>query len=443
MIVNQLKARFRQAEPVSRELAAQFQGAFQHYRAIRDDFFSELPSHLHASELVTLVNVELKSRLFHPQFCEQIQDELRALRRTLIRLEDLRAADTPCPTAVNDLEQLAKLGEGAEALYQRHWEQYRYPTHLNEEALARLLLDIHHLCEEWDAYFARFSAVHALVDSLSGQSLPPGTVALRIAYTQAAPLHFSVGMLKTVIDFLESSYGFVAALSGVDPVAAPLALLQVEVADPVELAVAVPAPAHAAFAAFLQYLFLKDMLKRDALLKYVCEAVERQFGAGRHVEPGAYHKDLALKLKALPATGRFTISGRSFPDDQIAVLQDFTATLERNQMDAEALLGGDKPKPARKTKAPAESAPKPAPEPPASQPHAPQPHAPERPAPAPPAPAPPAPEPPARLPERPSTVQSNAVQPAAGARPMRPPAPPDSGAQPRQHLHILTERVPD
>ena len=408
MIVNQLKARFRQTEPVSRELAAQFEGAFQHYRSIRDDFFAELPGHLHASELVTLVNVELKSRLFQPQFCEQIQDELRALRRTLIRLEDLRAASPHFPAAVNDLERLAKLGERAEALYQRHWEQYRYPTHLNEEGLAALLLDIHRLCEDWDQYMARFSAVHALLDSLSGQALPPDTVAVRIAYAQAPPLHFSVGMLKTVLDFLESGYGFVAALKGVDPAVTPLGLLQVEVGDPVELAVAVPAPVQEAFTAFLQYLFLKDMLKREALLKYVFEAIERQFGGGRRMDSGAYRKDLAAKLKALPSTGRFTISGRSFPEDGIAVLQDFTATLERNHMDAEALLDGEKPKAGRKGRSAADGPP-------------------QR-----------AQEPPARVPDRPVMAPSAPAPRKAG-----PVAATDSAAQPRQHLHILTERLPD
>ncbi len=413
MIVNQLRARSRLAEPVSRELAAQFQGAFQHYRVIRDEFFAQLPSHLHASELVSLINVDLKNKLFHPQFCEQIQEALKGLRRTLIRLEDLRAAHPDLPPAINDLDRLSRLGERAEALYQRHWEYYRYPTHLNEETLAGLLMDIHRLCGDWDEYFARFAAVQALVDSLTGQALPSDSSALRVTYTQAPPLHYSVGMLKSLLDFLESGYAFVAALCAVDAEARPLALLQVDVADPLELVLAVPAGALDAYAAFLQYLFLKDMLKREALLKYVFEAVEKNFGHGTHLDAVAFQKDLVQKLKALPSTGRFTISDRTFPDDQIAVLHDFTAIMERNQLDADALLSGDKPKAPRKGKAgPVEPAPKPTVEVP--------PRPPER------RPAPAATSPAARL------NSPNHVPPA-----------PDAAQQTRHHLHILTERLPD
>ncbi len=415
MIVNQLKARFRLTEPVSRELAAQFQGAFQQYRVIRDEFLAQLPSHLHASELVSLVNVELKNRLFHAQFCDQIQEALKSLRRTLIRLEDLRAEQSDFPPAINDLGRLTRLGERAEALYQRHWEYYRYPTHLNEEALAGLLLDIHRLCGDWDEYYARFSAVQSVVDSLSGQSIAPGCAALRITYTQLPPLHFSVGTLRALMDFLESAFAFVAALYEVDTAEAPLTLLQVEVADPIELVVAIPDVAQEAYAAFLQYLFLKDMLRRDALLKYVFEAVEKNFGSGKHLDAAGFQKDLSAKLKAFPTTGRFTISGRSFPEDQIAVLQEFTATMERNNMDAEPLLGGDKPKAARKGKAPAPDAASAKPTADAPPPRAPD----RRPTPAAPATAP-------RL------AQPHAVPPAS-----------DGGHPPRQHLHILTERLPE
>ena len=413
MIVNQLKARSRLAEPVSRELAAQFQGAFQHYRAIRDEFLAQLPSHLHASELVTLINVELKSRLFHPQFCEQIQEALKGLRRTLIRLEDLRSANPDLPPAINDLERLSRLGERAEALYQRHWEYYRYPTHLNEETLAGLLMDIHRLCGDWDEYFARFSAVHALIEGLTGQALPAECSALRVTYTQAPPLHFSVGMLKTLLDFLESGYGYAAALSGVDAEARPLALLHVDVADPVELVLAVPTVALDAYAAFLQYLFLKDMLKREALLKYVFEAVEKNFGRGVHLDAAAFLKDLSTKLKALPSSGRFTISDRTFPDDQIAVLHDFTAVMERNRMEVEPLLNGDKPKASRKSKAVTpEPAPKPVPE------------------------APPRP-----VERRPAMAPVSSVSRLNSSSP--PPSQSEAVPQARQHLHILTERLPD
>jgi hypothetical protein len=121
-------------------------------------------------------------------------------------------------------------------------------------------------------------------------------------------------------------------------------LLQVDVAHPVAVQLAVPQATVGVYRRFLQYLFLKDMLKREPLLKVVFEAVAAELGREKPLSPAAlagFQKDLNAALKGLPEDGRFTISDRTFPDDGIRVLQEFTADLDGKRIGYEALLRGD------------------------------------------------------------------------------------------------------
>ena len=77
MISKQLKAHFHTGEPVIQEYSALMNATFEYYRETRALFFDKLPDHLHQSELVSLINVELKNRLFSEAFCETIQQALR------------------------------------------------------------------------------------------------------------------------------------------------------------------------------------------------------------------------------------------------------------------------------------------------------------------------------------------------------------------------------
>jgi hypothetical protein len=301
---------------------------------------------------------------------------------------------------VNDLTRLAALAERVEALYQKHWEFYRYQARLNEEELVGFLLEIDQVGYQWDTYLGGFSSVHALAETLSGQPCPADMAPLRITYQREGPQHFSVATIQSLLGFLEGAYRFVCAASEVDPLAHPLTLLQVDVAHPVALELAVPQATAPAYRRFLQYLFLKDMLKREALLRVVFEATTQEVGRDKPLAPAvltAFQKDLGAALKALPADGRFTISDRTFPDDGIRVLQEFTADLEARNIGYDALLRGDATKSRSRAKArePAAAAGQPA-------------------SPAPPK-APPAPPPP-----RP-----------AGSEPL-------FGLNPKQHIAVLT-----
>jgi hypothetical protein len=351
VILNQLKTQFHAAEPVTREFIALVNATFRYYADTRGLFLGKLPAHLHQSDLVSLVNVEIKNRLFQPDFCDGLQDALKALRRAQIRLEDLRREHPDLPPAVNDLARLARLGEKLESLYQRHWEFYRYQTHLNEEEVVRLLLEVDEIAYDWDGYLAGFANADQLSQGLSSRPVPEGQALLAISYRQEGVQHFSVATLRALMDFLDAGYRFVGALFGLNPDAQPLTLLHVEVADPVELHVALPAALEPPYRKLLQYLFLKDMLKRDALLKYVFDVVEKDFPDAKPLAPAdaaAFQKDLAAKLKPLPSSARFTFSDRTFPDDEIRVLNELTATLERNHMPYEPLLSpGAKSKPPR------------------------------------------------------------------------------------------------
>jgi hypothetical protein len=131
-------------------------------------------------------------------------------------------------------------------------------------------------------------------------------------------------------------------------------VLSVEVAEPVQLHVCIPAPVEEPYRKMLQYLFLKDMLKRDALLKFVFDAIEKAFPGTKPLSAtalAAFQKELAAALRPLPTGATFSFADRTFPGDEIPVLNDLTASLERANVDVQPLLGGsDKPRRAAKAK---------------------------------------------------------------------------------------------
>ena len=135
-------------------------------------------------------------------------------------------------------------------------------------------------------------------------------------------------------------------------------MLQVDVSDPFELVLSVPGLAAPSYRKFLQYLFLKDMLKRDALLKVVFETVGRELQPTQSLPPALlnrFQKEMTAALKKLPEGGRFTISDRNFPEDAIQVLQEFTENLDGKNIRYDALLRrepakSNKPKTAPKLK---------------------------------------------------------------------------------------------
>ena len=96
------------------------------------------------------------------------------------------------------------------------------------------------------------------------------------------------------------------------------------------------------------------MLKRDALLKFVFDAVEKGYTGTKPLSAGelaAFQKELAAALKPLPQGARFTFADRTFPGDEIEVLNDLTASLEQAHVNIQPLLGGgDKPRKAAKAK---------------------------------------------------------------------------------------------
>ncbi len=369
MILDELKTHLRTSEPVTREFVALMDATFRYYGDTRALFFEKLPHHLLQSELVSLVNVEVKNLLFDERFCQGIQESLKTLRRAIIRLEDLRALHPQHPDTVNNLTKLAALAERVEALYQKHWEYYRYQERITEEDLVGFLVEIDQIGYEWDIYLSGFAAISGLMESLSGRPCPEDMVPLRIAYQRETPQHFAVGGVRSLLAFLEAGYRFICAVSEIDPASRPLTLIQVEVARPVRVELAVPIEAAPTYRKFLQYLFLKDMLKRDALLKVVFEVASREMGRDKPLAGPVltgFQKELSAALKQLPEDGQFTISDRTFPSDGIRVLQEFTASLDEHNIRYDMLIRGESAK-RRKARAAVrpkdDRSPAPAPEP--------------------------------------------------------------------------------
>ena len=365
MISKQLKAHFHTGEPVIQEYSALMNATFEYYRETRALFFDKLPDHLHQSELVSLINVELKNRLFSEAFCETIQQALKAIHRVIIRLEDLQADHPRVSEIFSNLGRLIKLAERVAGLYQLHWEHYRYQNHIDERELVVFLLEIDTIAKEWEKFQAGHASLRSLVDALSGRPPPEDIIPLVVSYRREEPAHFAVGTLKALMNFLEAGYRYVCAVREVDHITNPLTLLQVEVSTPVELRLGVPKDLEEPLRRLLQYLFLKDMLRGETLLKFVCEAITRDFGAGETTAPSAvtsFQRELSASLKQLPPDGTFTISDRTFPDEGIPVLREFTKFLEEKKIKTDALLKA-KGKPKEGNKNRAATAAKPPPEP--------------------------------------------------------------------------------
>ncbi|MDH5752773.1 MAG: hypothetical protein OEZ59_10210 [Deltaproteobacteria bacterium] len=341
MIIQQLKQNHAIIEPVAAEIVSLMDARFRQYSEIRYRFLDGLPEHLLQSELVSFINVEIKEALFNESFCQGIQEALKALRRAIIRLEDLRATHRDIPSSIVDLKRLSELSEEVEGLYQKHWEYYRYKGRLSEEELVGLLLDIDRIGYHWDMFISRFAGVSDLAKELSMAPLREGIVPLQISYQIPAPDQFSVTMLAQVMDFLQSGYEFVCAVTSVDPKNHQLSLLQIDISSPVLITLGIHQGLAKIFRRFLHYLFLQDMLKRDTLLKIVFEAIGKDAGAEKKLPPAqvtGFIKKLSGHLKNLPENGRFNISGKIFPDDRIQVLQEFTRNLDMQNIKYDALL---------------------------------------------------------------------------------------------------------
>ena len=370
MILSDLKRSISSCDAVSREFIALMNGSFRYYSDTRSLFFGRIPAHLHQSELISLVNVEIKSRLFDRKFCDTIQDSLKSIRRSSLRLEDLRARHVEIPDQIHNLARLAELAEKIENLYQKHWEYYRYQERLKEDDIVGFLLEIDQLAYEWDIFLSGFSSIRRLGETLSGPMVPDHFVPMELSYQREDSHAFSVETLDSLLGFLSEGYRFVCQVCEIDQALYPLTMLQLSMGRPVEIMLGVAEKTREPFRRFLEYLFLKDMLKREALLKVVLEAIAREQarenGTAKPLTSAAltaFQKAIGAKLKSLPETSRFTISGRNFPDDSMQVLQEFTASLDASKIKYDALLrSGAATTPKRPSSAvsqtPAPSAPK-------------------------------------------------------------------------------------
>jgi len=338
VLLSKLKSQFQHSEPATLEFVELMRSTFSYYSELRSRFFRTLSQSLQQNGLGSLLAGEIRNKLFHAPFCESIPETLKAHRRALIRLDDLRKEQPGIPAFVNNLETLAKLGEQVENLYQRHWEYYRYQAQVAEKDLVAFVLDIDRIGYEWDIYLEGFSGTRALVAALTSRSCREGDVPLRVGYQQAIN-NLAAKNLRVILDFLEGAYGFVATLHRLNPNENPLSLLQVAVDDPVEIQLALPQAAVETYSKFLRYLFLKDTVSKDTLLKYVMEALQKETGAA--LPPAVqqkFQKEMTALLKSLPEEGRFMVSDRVLPDDSVGVMQELMGTLTQQNISFEALL---------------------------------------------------------------------------------------------------------
>ncbi|MDH4224443.1 MAG: hypothetical protein OEW12_02215 [Deltaproteobacteria bacterium] len=339
MILSTLKSQFVSAESTTLEFVDLMRVTFSYYSDLRGRFFSLLPANTRQGELTNLLTGDLRSRLLNKPFCDRIQESLKAVRRSVIRLEDLRAQHPAVPALVNNLQALAKIAESVENLYQKHWECYRYQAQLSEKETVEFLMEIDRIGYDWDIYLESFTQTRTLVAALQGRGPGQGEAVVQVGYQRDNPFHDSAGGLIIILQFLEGCYRFICALYRIDPAQRPLSVLQVEIDQPVHMMVGVPEQCGKTYQKFLQHLFLKDMLQRDALLKFVMESVKKE--TGNDLSPATllkHQKELNALIKTLPEGGQFTISDRVFPDDSVVVMREFMVTLDQQNISYESLL---------------------------------------------------------------------------------------------------------
>ena len=356
MIVHELKAEYYQGEAIIREFISLMDSTFSHYRSIRNQFFQAIPENIGEERFASLVSKELRARLFNKEFCEGLGDALKSLRRALIRLEDLIALQAPHTNSVVDLKRVGLIGERVEALYQTHWESYRYQDGIPDKEMVNLVLEVDRIGHDWDGFLNRFSTISGLMETLSGTPAPAQHIALRVSYAHPELDHFSSGTVRELLAFFEACYSFVCGAGNLDLAANPLRLQHVEISDPVELVLAVPSAAVTPFRRFLQYLFLKDMLKRDALIKVLMEAVIKEFSGDKKLTPAkllVHQKEISARLKTIPVVGLYEISDRKFPADSVAVMGELVASLDKNGIKYGNLIGSTAKKSGKSRNAPA------------------------------------------------------------------------------------------
>ena len=338
---------------IIREFTSLMDSGFRCYEELRTRFFALLPEHWSNGQS-SVLEAEINKHLFNETFCAAIPENLKSLRRLLIRLEDLPPPDAHQQhhqvmlASILNAAELKSLAERLEALLQRHWELHRYGSSQKHQSL-QLLLDAQQISEAWMRYLSAFNAASSTLQALEAPSCPPHTRKLELRHFHPLPL--DAQRLQTLLRFLHASHQFICAVSGAEPL--PLTILCIRAGQPLTLELAIPDHTAQDYLRLLQHLFLKDMLKQDVLLKVVFQSVLKEHQGRSSLSPQqlkALEKSLLTALKELPSEGEFHISGRKFPQDNILVLQELTNFLKERDISFKNLLS--KPSSSRKKNPP-------------------------------------------------------------------------------------------
>lgn len=347
-----LQAFYEAVAPVTDDLVSLVESSLQPYAALRDVFFKHLAEHIHPPGMQTLLEQRISPQLFAQDFCEQIPLSLRALRRVIIRMEDVQQqslhsrkdappADSPLET-LRTLEPLIRLAERVEALYQRHWEFHRYQERIPLQELLHFVLEVDAIYHAWRTQQGELATLFSLLRAGEGAELAQDEERVQIFYRPPPNMSGSLELPGALLCLVQAAHRFIAAALG-DPEMQSLRLVRLLAGAHTELHIAVQTKLRPVFVQFLQNLFLKDLLKREALIKVLFEVVRREAGSLRMLSPAEttrHHRELLAELKRLPAAGELQIAEQIFPRDRFRVLQSFISRLEAQGIRYAGILEG-------------------------------------------------------------------------------------------------------
>ena len=316
---------------IFREFVLLMDNGFRCYEELRVRFLKNLPEYAGPNPSKSLES-DLSKYLFSDAFCNAIPEHLKTVRRLLIRLEDYHSTEEELLAIILKPSELKAIAERLETLFQQNWETHRYQVHHQP---IQLLMEAQHISETWNRCLTAFNTANTVVEALESPASPPlpkNTQTLEIRYYPEPPAPLNTQPLTALLHFLHSSHQFISSAIGGEQL--PLIILGIRTGEPLAIKLAIPQHTATEYLRFLQHLFLKDMLKQEALLKVVFQSVIKEHQTARQLTPQqlkTQEKSLLIALKDLPSPAKFEISGRKFPQDNILVLKQLTDFLtERN-----------------------------------------------------------------------------------------------------------------
>ncbi len=335
MLWNTIQRDFSRFSPLTQEFVQLLDGTLRYGREVHDAFVLQLAQQPASTSLEALVEGELRPRLFNEVYCTRIQPFLTAIRRALLRLENVDLHEQ-AKRSGNDLHALASIGDKVEALFQKYWEYYRYHKTLSHGEVVGLLIEVNALANTWQLYFTGFRHMATLFQK---HSLPENRSCIHIGIQLPQSSPPTTQHVQALLRLVECLHQWIGQAHGQKTLSPPT-LCQMETHPMIAVELGVQPPWHTLCQRVLQHLFLKDVLGQEPLVKVLLETAWCD-AHGTKPSPAVLSKatkQMNQCLKALPTQATFQVDALQFPQDSAKVLKDLLRFLAERNISGDSLL---------------------------------------------------------------------------------------------------------